>query len=85
MAPATKGHSKCVPACPDQNGRNGDSSTSSLEIPKIRIRKMSKVLQQAKASKENLLMDALNENTTVASEVKRFGRPREKDEPGIPR
>ena len=30
-------------------------------------------------------MDALNENTTVASEVKRFGRPKEKDEPCVPR
>ena len=31
------------------------------------------------------LMDALYENTTVASEVKRLGRPREKDEPCVPR
>ena len=30
-------------------------------------------------------MDVLNENTTIASEVKRFGRPKEKDEPCVPR
>ena len=54
-------------------------------IPEIRIRRISKVLQQAKASNDNFKMDALNENTTVVSEVKRFGRPKEKDEPGVPR
>ena len=46
---------------------------------------MSKVLQQAKASNDIFLMDALNEKMTVASEVKRFGRPREKNEPCVPR
>ena len=54
-------------------------------IPEIRIRRMSKVLQQAKASNDIFLMDVLNENTTVASEVKRFGRPNEKDERCVPR
>ena len=54
-------------------------------IPEIRIRRMSKDLQQAKASNDIFLMDALNENTTIASEVKRFGRPKEKDEPCVPR
>ena len=54
-----------------------------LWIPEIRIRRMSNnVLQQAKASNDNFLMDALNENTTVVSEVKRFGRPKE---PCVPR
>ena len=54
-------------------------------IPEIRIRRMSKILKQAKASNDIFLMDALNENKTVASEVKRFGRPREKNEQGVPR
>ena len=53
-------------------------------IAEIRIRRMSKVLQQAKASNDNFLMDALNETTTVASEVKKFGRPKEKDKPRVP-
>ena len=39
----------------------------------------------AKAGKKNFLMDAFNENTIVASEVKRFGRPKEKEEPCDPR
>lgn len=54
-------------------------------IPEIRIRRMSKVLQQAKASNDSFMMEALGGSTSVASEVKRFGRPKQKDEPCVPR
>ena len=51
-------------------------------IPEVRIRRMTNVLQQAKQNKVNLLMNVLHQNTTLMSEVRKFGKPQLKKEGG---
>ena len=51
-------------------------------IPDVRIRRMTNVLQQAKQDKDTFLMDVLQQNTTIMSEVRKFGKPQLKKEGG---
>ena len=41
---------------------------------------MTNVLQQAKQNKDSFLMDVLQQNTTIMSEVRKFGKPQLKKE-----
>ena len=44
-------------------------------IPEVRIQRMTKVVQQAKRNEDGFLIEYFHHNTTVMSEVRRFGKP----------